>query len=149
MDVVCCIDLCPANCRILHRRYPDVRVIEGDINLFEQWRHHVPLDIDLVTVAMQCQPSSSLNVDRSPDDPRHDTNYNMLMSAIKLNTHCIIIENVFGFADNCPEQCSRTLDTLRAMGYYPKLYRINSKCWTASSRPRIYIIGRGDCFSII
>ena len=141
MDVVCCIDLCPANCRILHRRYPDVRVIEGDINLFEQWRHHVPLDIDLVTVAMQCQPSSSLNVDRSPDDPRHDTNYNMLMSAIKLNTHCIIIENVFGFADNCPEQCSRTLDTLRAMGYYPKLYRINSKCWTASSRPRIYIIG--------
>ena len=138
--VTCCIDLCPANCAVLERRYPDTTVIRADINAFDQWRHHIPPLRDVVTVALQCQPSSSLNAHRTPDDPRHDTNYNMVLAAIYLNPSAILIENVAGFADNCPDECERVMLTLESVGYTASLHRINSKAWTASSRPRIYII---------
>ena len=138
--VVCAIDLCPANCAVLRRRYPDTTVIQADINMFEQWRHHVPLQNDIVTCALQCQPSSQLNIHRHAGDPRHQTNYNMILAAIYLNPSCIVAENVQGYADHTPEQCERVLLTLKAAGYTPRLHRINSKAWTASSRPRIFIV---------
>ena len=139
-DAVGMNDICPANARVLRRKYGADKVFEGDIH-DENVVRKFPKTADIVTVAMQCQPSSTQNVTKKPGDTRHRTNSQMLRRAIDMNPRCILVENVRGFRTvNNGREFRKTINSLRRAMYKVNAYEINSKCWTPSSRPRLFIL---------
>ena len=77
-------DICPAATAVLRRQYGKKGVITADINA-DFPRHTMPInECDLVTVALQCQCSSTNNYLRSEKDTRFDTGERMLHCAVVL-----------------------------------------------------------------
>ena len=134
-------DICPAATRVLKRRYwsPGVTIITDDVN------KPFPLDIlpvdkcDVVTVALQCQCSSTSNYNRSEDDDRFDTGERMLLCAITLRPLIVIVENVRNFR-KMRNRFRRAIDILQQGGYRVEHFDINSVVWHPSSRPRIFLV---------
>ena len=134
-------DICPAATKVLKRRYwvPCIDIMTEDINKPFP-RHRLPIDkCDVVTVALQCQCSSTNNYKRSENDSRFDTGERMLLCAIILRPLVIVVENVRNFK-KMRRRFKRALDLLADSGYRVEHFELNSVKWHPSSRPRIFIV---------
>ena len=132
-------DICPAATAVLRRQYGKKGVITADINAAFPRRIMPINECDLVTVALQCQCSSTNNYLRSEKDTRFDTGERMLHCAIVLRPLVIVVENVANFRA-MTGRFNRAHDILHLAGYHTEDFDLNSVAWTPSSRPRVFIV---------
>ena len=102
-DVAGAIDICPANVRVLRRKYPNAKIIAGDVR-DNAIRHTLPPDIDVVTAALPCQPSSTLHIKRNEAKCRVtlDVGHSMVSMAVYMQPSVIRPGAFAGhLIDNC------------------------------------------------
>ena len=93
-------EICPEACAKLRRDFPKARVIPGDIR-----KKSVQLEVleafsgkyDIVIVAIPCQPPSTANPHKTPDDSRLDLAMVAVKLACELNGRVTIVEDVAAF----------------------------------------------------
>ena len=131
-------DACPANNRVLNRRFPHATHLASCIYKKGE-REKLPKSVDLVSVSFPCQPLSSNNKRKFSQDPRLDVGCKMLELAFEMNPKLIIMENVQGLLKS-PLLGTLTA-RLKACGYAVSVYLLNGDRFTATSRPRVFILG--------
>ena len=134
-------DICPAATAILRRHYAigSVDIITDDINKPFPMKRLPVGRTDVVTVALQCQCSSTNNYKRSSADKRFDTGERMIHCAIAIRPLVIVIENVANFVE-MRSRFKRALEILQNAGYRVEHHTLNSSVWTPSSRCRVFIV---------
>ena len=105
-------DIFPAATAILRRHYAtgSVDIITDDINKPFPMKRLPVGRTDVVTVALQCQCSSTNNYKRTSADKRFDTGERMIHCAIAIRPLVIVIENVANFCGNARQVQARASD---------------------------------------
>ena len=99
----------------------------------------LPQGPDVVTVALQCQDSSRVNANRSPNSFKHDTGERMVLSAIALDPKVIVAETVEGFLDY-DERVNNILRLFASGRYTTSWYVINALAWVPTNRRRLFLV---------
>jgi DNA (cytosine-5)-methyltransferase 1 len=97
-NVVGAVDLNPGACQTYRANHPDVMLIEDDIRKIspEVFTSVIPAHLDLLVVCAPCQPFSSQNRRRSPDDARNDLVRTSIPFIERFNPSLVFLENVPG-----------------------------------------------------
>ena len=105
------VECCPEARAQLKKRFPNARIIPGDINDPEVQREIYKLrgQVDVVILAVPCQPSSFVNSDRDPKDPRIAVGDLALELALRLGARLVILEDVIGFRTHQREAYDRAV----------------------------------------
>ena len=133
------MDPCPTNVTITRRLFPHAAICQGSVWNVEDVAQ-IPEHEDLITCAMQCQPSSTQNKRRKLTDERHDTGLQIVDAAVSKQPLVICIENVSNFRNITPRMTA-VLNTLRDAGYSVDWYTFDSAKWGLASRRRLIILG--------
>ena len=139
-NVIGGFDVCPAAVRFLRRKFghliPAENFIVGDVNDPAD-RAKLPVGAAaIVSVALQCQPSSTSNQLPVANDKRLDTGDRMVQAAIAMRPLTILCENVVGFYTRRRERFQHVCDLLTGAAYIVEHCSINSRVWHLVERLR-------------
>jgi len=135
----------PHACKTLRLNRPNWNVVESDVCTVE-WEHHN--GVDLFAGGVPCPPFSKAGKQEGADDDRDLLDYAVEIG-IKLDSKCILIENVRGLMDNkFREYRSSIVHRLVESGYGVHWKILNSSDYGVPQlRPRSILVALKNEFS--
>ena len=137
-------EICPEACAKLRRDFPKARVVPGDIR-----KRSVQLEVlaafkgeyDIVVVAIPCQPSSTANPHKTPDDSRLGLAMEAVHLACELDGRVTIVEDVAAFDNTQSDAYDDVVKVMKAHHNNVEVLKFDAKiAMVASTRRRMYII---------
>jgi len=120
ITVLAAIDNDPIACETYRLNHPEVHLCQADIRALNPTDIRVNIDfrgqLDLLVVCAPCQPFSSQNRKRTPDDPRADLVLESLKFVEEFEPTIVFFENVPGIANSEPLISLR--QKLATLGYF-------------------------------
>lgn len=120
ITVLAAVDNDPIACETYRLNHPEVHLCKTDIRTLNPTDIRVSIDfsgqLDLLIVCAPCQPFSSQNRKRTPDDPRADLVLESLKFVKEFEPTIVFFENVPGIANSEPLVSLR--QKLATLGYF-------------------------------
>ncbi len=137
------VECCPEARAQLEKRFPDALIIPGDINDIKVQREIYKLrgQVDVVILAVPCQPSSFVNSDRDPEDPRIAVGDLALELALRLGARLVILEDVIGFRTHQREAYDRAVAAMKKQFEVVEELDLGGRhCLLPAPRNRLFLV---------
>ena len=143
-DIALLVEVCPHACELLDKRFPDAKVLWGNIRDSEIQSKILDFKdiIDAVLFGIPCQPSSDADPHPKPDDDRLQLVAITMKVAMSVNPRLLIAENVAAFKKNRKKHFNNVLTTFKGQGFTTQWIISNAKhLGVGTQRRRIFIFG--------